>query len=184
MEHSSYLSPDVAVQDAGRKGKGLFAIAPIAQGTTVAAFGGTVCTRATFDALPEDRRIHAIQIDEDLYMVGPVDPDPADYANHSCEPNAGIVGNILLVAMTDIAPGEEVCFDYAMGDTADYDEFVCECGTPGCRRLVTGGDWKRPELQARYANGREIRNTFQTNGVLLNDDWCEFLAKHNLGPNL
>ena len=46
------------------KGKGLFAVAPIAQGTTVAAFRGTVCTRATFDALPEDRRIHAIQIDD------------------------------------------------------------------------------------------------------------------------
>jgi hypothetical protein len=28
---------------------------------------------------------------------------------------------------------------------------VCSCGTPSCRRLITGGDWKIPELQERYA---------------------------------
>ena len=25
------------------------------------------------------------------------------------------------------------------------------CGTPSCRGLITGGDWKLPELQERYA---------------------------------
>ena len=31
--------------------------------------------------------------------------------------------------MRDILAGEELCFDYAMTDTNDYDEFVCACGT-------------------------------------------------------
>ena len=31
-------------------------------------------------------------------------------------------------------------------------------------------------LQARYANGKRIENAFQTNGVLLNDEWGEFFA--------
>lgn len=34
------------------------------------------------------------------------------------------------------------------------------------------------ELQARYANGKSIQNAFQTNGVLLDDAWCEFFAEH------
>lgn len=34
-------------------------------------------------------------------------------------------------------------------------------------------------LQERYAAGRQIENAFQTNGVLLDDTWGEFLAKHN-----
>ena len=34
------------------------------------------------------------------------------------------------------------------------------------------------ELQKKYANGKRIENTFQTNGVLLDDEWGEFLARH------
>lgn len=33
-------------------------------------------------------------------------------------------------------------------------------------------------LQAKYGEGRRITNSFQTNGVLLDDAWCEFLAEH------
>jgi len=32
------------------------------------------------------------------------------------------------------------------------------------------------ELQKKHANGKRIENTFQTNGVLLDDEWGEFLA--------
>ncbi|MEC7841951.1 MAG: anaerobic sulfatase-maturation protein [Candidatus Latescibacterota bacterium] len=32
------------------------------------------------------------------------------------------------------------------------------------------------ELQAEYADGKEITNAFQTNGILLDDEWGEFLA--------
>jgi uncharacterized protein len=33
-------------------------------------------------------------------------------------------------------------------------------------------------LQAKYADGKTIRNALQTNGTLLNDDWGEFLQTH------
>jgi uncharacterized protein len=33
------------------------------------------------------------------------------------------------------------------------------------------------ELQQRYAFGKQIANTFQTNGTLLNAEWCNFLSK-------
>jgi hypothetical protein len=59
-------------------------------------------------------------------------------------------GQITLVAIRDIEPNEEVCFDYAMSDSSDYDEFECHCGTTSCRTKVTGLDWKLPELQRRY----------------------------------
>ena len=32
------------------------------------------------------------------------------------------------------------------------------------------------DLQRRYARGRQIDNCLQTNGLLLTDEWCEFLA--------
>ena len=151
MNRTSWLTPSAALRDAGRKGQGIFAVAPIGRGETVAGFGGQIVGRAEFDRLDQDRRTHSIQIDTELYLVSPVELEPADYANHSCEPNAGMMGNVLVVAMADIEAGEEICFDYAMCDADDYDEFVCECGTPSCRGLITGADWKRPELQERYA---------------------------------
>ena len=34
-------------------------------------------------------------------------------------------------------------------------------------------------LQKRYANGKQIENALQTNGTLLNEDWCHFLRDEN-----
>jgi uncharacterized protein len=32
------------------------------------------------------------------------------------------------------------------------------------------------ELQRKYANGKTVTNAIQTNGILLDDEWCEFLT--------
>jgi uncharacterized protein len=36
------------------------------------------------------------------------------------------------------------------------------------------------ELQKKYADGKRIENAFQTNGVLLNDQWGEFLSQNQV----
>ena len=38
---------------------------------------------------------------------------------------------------------------------------------------------KAVELQKRYAGGRQIDNSIQTNGTLLNDEWCTFFRENN-----
>lgn len=38
---------------------------------------------------------------------------------------------------------------------------------------------KALELQRKYAGGRKIDNVIQTNGTLLTDEWCEFLAENH-----
>ena len=62
-----------------------------------------------------------------------------------------VFGFQLLQDGRDIAAGEEITFDYAMSDVTDYDEFQCDCGTPNCRGMFRGSDWRRPELWERYA---------------------------------
>ncbi len=146
----NWLNPKVQPRRAGEKGLGCYAITPIAAGETVAAFGGWVCERAELDSLSRDRRARSIQIDDHLFLVGPPDAEPGDWINHSCDPTAGILGNVLIVARRDIDPGEELTFDYAMCDTADYDEFECACESPLCRGKVTAQDWMLAELQRRY----------------------------------
>jgi hypothetical protein len=146
----TWLTPKAQARPAGQKGWGSFAIEPISAGETVTAFGGWVVDRTTLDEMAHDRQSRSIQIDDDLYLVSDETPEPGDMLNHSCEPNAGLRGAMLLVALRDIAVGEEITFDYAMCDASDYDEFACMCGTPACRQVVTGADWRDPALQAKY----------------------------------
>ncbi len=56
-------------------------------------------------------------------------------------------------------------------------EFVWQGGEP----TLLGIDFFRRvvELQKPFAKGRTIANALQTNGTLLNDEWCRFLKKHN-----
>jgi len=51
----------------------------------------------------------------------------------------------------------------------------------GGEPTLLGVDYFRKivELEKKYANGKKIDNAFQTNGVLLNDEWCEFFAQHH-----
>ena len=72
------------------------------------------------------------------------------FSNHSCEPNLGVRGQIVFVAMRDIAAGEELTHDWAMTDN-DNSSTDCRCGAQNCRGTISGQDWQRPELQARYA---------------------------------
>lgn len=149
--YNSYLSPKLEVRPSPGKGPfGVFAREPIAQGELLAMWGGRVLTGEALSQTSDLIQSLSLQIEDDLYMA-PLEAEPPDRVNHSCNPNAGIRGQIGLVAMRDIEPDEEVCFDYAMTDASPYDEFRCRCGEPNCRRKITGGDWQLPELWERYA---------------------------------
>ena len=146
-----YVSPKLVAREHPDKGGfGLFARAALARDEVLVAWGGPVLTLAEVLGLSREEQGHTMQIDEELYIGAVSMDEPADYVNHSCDPNAGIHGQIVLVAMRAIAPGEEICFDYAMADGSAFDEFECSCGAPHCRGHVTGNDWQLPELWARY----------------------------------
>jgi uncharacterized protein len=148
---SSYLSSKLEGRPkSDASGNGIFALKPIKKGELVAVFGGVVYEWDTFIHLPDRERSLCIQV-EDRHFLVPRPIGEGDYVNHSCNPNAGLSGQIALVAMRDIRPGEEVCYDYAMSDTMPYDEFECACGQPTCRKWISGNDWQKSELQKKYA---------------------------------
>ena len=51
----------------------------------------------------------------------------------------------------------------------------------GGEALMRGIDFYRKaiRLQQQYGRGREIANSIQTNGLLLNDEWCRFFKDNN-----
>ena len=147
---NSWLSPHLETRkDGPGAGNAVYATTFIKQGELLAMWGGTIVTYAQLKSLPSRSRELSIQVEEELFLVSPVE-GPGDYINHSCDPNAGLSGQIGLVAMRDIAPGEEICFDYAMSDSSDYDEFDCSCGSANCRGRISGKDWRDPTLWERY----------------------------------
>jgi SET domain-containing protein len=140
------------VRESPIHGKGLFARAPIAAREIVAVKGGHIFTETEWVVRAQELGPAEIQISEDLF-IAPARIEQRDgamlYLNHSCDPNVAIQGQIVFVAMRDIAAGEELTHDWATTDDGDY-EMECRCRCTGCRGTVTGRDWMKPELQEKY----------------------------------
>ena len=151
-KRESYFSPKVEVRQA-KIGKGIFAIEPIIKGEVVLDFstGPEKYLPPKEAAAYEKAGNHfIIQVGDELYLVATDGPERADFINHSCDPNCGIRGKVTVVAMRDIAPGEEITFDYMMTESWRWYKMTCLCRTPVCRGQVTGEDWKREGLQRKY----------------------------------
>lgn len=137
-------------------GKGLFAKKNIRKYELLSILGGYVISALDESKLSNKVSDHGIQISEDL-VLGIKKENELEYScffNHSCDPNAGIKGQIFLVAMRDIKKGEQITFDYAMTlhkvkGLKAY-KMECLCGSKNCRGLITENDWKIPELQKKY----------------------------------
>lgn len=65
---------------------------------------------------------------------------------------------------------------YIEAQPTDVVSFAWQGGEP----TLLGVEYFRKvvKLQSQYAGGKRIENAFQTNGVLLNDDWGQFFSEH------
>ena len=61
------------------------------------------------------------------------------FINHSCDANSYFdLSKMELIALSDILPGKEICFNYC---TTEYDmaaPFCCECGSVNCYAEIKG----------------------------------------------
>jgi uncharacterized protein len=149
----SYISPKAVVKESPIHGRGLFAVEAIDQGEIVCVKGGAIFNRETLQRVSARLGPAEIQVAADLF-IGPLVEEEREgsmiFSNHSCAPNIGVRGQIVFVAMRRIEAGEELTHDWAMTDDDDY-ELECRCRSPGCRQVITGQDWRRPELQEKYS---------------------------------
>jgi SET domain-containing protein len=146
----SYLNPKCETREHAEGGCGVFANNSIAKDELVSLWGGCIVRKEELDPSMPRFTQRVLQVDEELYLLTNIVEEPNDCFNHSCDPNLGFFGQIGLVALRDVEAGEELMFDYAMSDGGPYDEFECFCGSPNCRRKITGNDWKLPELWNKY----------------------------------
>jgi uncharacterized protein len=159
------LHPSIIVRE-GPHGLGLFASAPIRQGeTTWEADPGwdspdRFFTEAEIATWPEELQreffFHSYKVDDTHWVGGDEEDDPSLYMNHACDPNTWFVSDTRMVAMRDIAAGEEITYDYATSQDEDT-LFDCACPSPGCRKRVTGREHLEPWFAERYA-GHTLRH--------------------------
>ena len=142
----TYFSPKVEKRLNSTRAVAFFQKLISKGGGIVVVKGGYVLTKHQRDEIGKELGPSEIQITEDLF-IGPTTESEREggmmHLNHSCEPNLGLQGQIIYVALRNVAIGEELTFDYAMTDD-DPHEMKCPCGTKSCRGTITGADWKKP----------------------------------------
>jgi hypothetical protein len=157
-EPGCWLHPDVEIGPSSIAQLGLFARATIAPGAIVSRTGGRLVTGKELQQIfieaaqrPAHPYVDTITVGEDLHLVLPPG-QPNHYGNHSCDPNLWWADAYTLVARRPIVAGEEVTSDYATSTGITGFTMACSCGSSLCRGIITGEDWRRPELQARYGD--------------------------------
>ncbi len=137
-------------------GYGLFAAKPFARGATVIAdedgdyYDGTM-TLAEALARGHELSEQLFQVGEDAFLLPNGNLD--DLVNHSCNPNTGLRLTPLgyrMIALSDIASGDELTYDYStyIGKTPEC--LICACGAANCRGTIGPFRDLPPELRRRY----------------------------------
>ncbi len=150
---NSLYSKKIAIHSLAMNESGVYSLGYINAGEIVGINMGTVISDVEYQSLHPDLKRHPLQISDHHYLVlhDKARFDVVEYFNHSCNPNIGILGNNVFIAIKDIKEGEELRYDYAMSDTTDSDmRWICECESNLCRKRITPEDWRLPELQERY----------------------------------
>lgn len=154
----SYLSPKLEKRQSNidKSGKGLFAKELIKKDEIIGIKAGYIIKKEYFDkhgGFNSKTGKAALQIADDFFLGPQRESEIEDVmmsVNHSCEPNAGFLGNVIVIAMADINKGEELTSDYAMH--INYSDFrmECLCGAGECREIIGGQDWQNKRLQKKY----------------------------------
>ncbi len=155
MASNSFLNPKCTVLDSPLGGKGIFATAPLQKKELIAIWGGKIYTSKElkkYGTKYPEMITHPVEIYKDYYL-GPVNPkklEATDRFNHSCNPNAGIRGQIILEARRDIKKGEEITYDYETSDISFFGKpMICHCNAKNCRKTINGHSWKEKYFQKR-----------------------------------
>lgn len=138
------LPPEVRLGRSGVHGFGLFADDFIPKDSRVIEYVGERITKAEAErreakrlerlAAGEDGCVYVFELNKRYDIDGHMRGNPARRINHSCGPNCetqNIRGKIWVIALRDIAPGEELNFDYGFG-FSEWQEHPCRCGAKEC----------------------------------------------------
>lgn len=151
--------PHLVIRQSKIDTDGCYTTEPIKNGALVVEYDGPRLTIAEADALYDKHpRTYLFGLADQKHVID--GQGVAAFINHSCDPNCEVEeveGCILITAIRDIAPGEEITYDYNLYDGEPDDPSLCSCGAPTCRGSMYSEDelkrrarrFRRPEPKKR-----------------------------------
>lgn len=150
------LPANLRLGRSGVHGYGIFARSVIPKGSRVIEYVGDRITKAEAYRREEariarrdaghDGCVYVFELTKRHDIDGDVPWNIARRINHSCGPNCEvdvIRGRIWIIALRDIAPGEELNYDYGF-DYCDWRLHPCRCGAKECAGFIVnpGQRWR------------------------------------------
>jgi SET domain-containing protein len=128
------MRPGLIIRSSAIHAAGCYTTRPIRAGVRLCEYDGPRMTKAIADARYAGRFVtYLFACGSDTVIDG---FGTAMFFNHSCNPNCETEqdarGRIFICAMRDIAPGEELTYEYNLYDS-DEDAQDCFCLAPNCR---------------------------------------------------
>ncbi|MFY9789835.1 MAG: SET domain-containing protein-lysine N-methyltransferase [Candidatus Sulfotelmatobacter sp.] len=145
---------------------GVFTTARIRKGARVVEYSGPRLTAEEANRLYDGAsRTYLYGLDDGKTVID--GEGMGAYLNHSCDPNCEvdeIKNRVWILAIRNIAAGEELVWDYNLYD--DDDPAPCHCGSPKCRGTMYSREWmaklrrkarKKAEKRAAARAAKKIR---------------------------
>ena len=148
---STYSNPDyntisnheiaVRVQRISNGQNALFSLLQFQPGDQVAKFWpGTISPEPTY---------LTVQVGDAKHIT--LQPEFLQYINHSCDPNVFFDTTAMtLVALKEIAPGDEFTFFYPSTEWEMTQSFQCYCGSSNCIGEIKGAAFLSAETWKQY----------------------------------
>ena len=143
----THRGPRLQTRRSGVHGKGVFALCDLRAGERLIEYVGEIITwDEALERHPHDpanpNHTFYFHIDDGRVIDAKHGGNSSRWINHSCEPNCEADqtddGRVFIKALRDIAPGEELFYDYGLIIDEPYTkklkaEYACWCGAPSCR---------------------------------------------------
>lgn len=131
------------------QGRGAFATRRIRKGERIIEYTGERISNAEADRRYDDERMrrhhtYLFTLTQRTVVDGGAGGNQSRWINHSCDPNCEAViedGRIWIETVREVAPGEELHYDYAYvleerHTPAAKRRFPCHCGAARCRGTI------------------------------------------------
>jgi uncharacterized protein len=133
------------VKGSGIHGKGVYASCCIIAGTQLYEYTGEKILKSEGDRRAEINLkrglTYLVELDDEHDIDGEVGGNDSRFINHSCDPNCSFefTGDRILVhALRDISPGEELTLDYEFDESGM--NVPCRCGSANCRGYIIASE--------------------------------------------
>ncbi len=145
------------IRSSSLHGAGVYTTSAIAEGTRVLEYTGPRLHTKQTDGMYADSQVtYLFGMDDGKTVIDGF--GMAAFVNHSCRPNCEtdqIDDRIWIIALRDIAPGEELTYDYNIYDAEPGEKCPCYCGAADCRGTMYSEE--EVERQDKILQGRKKR---------------------------